>query len=46
MDTFNEPSISDIISTNEIFKSSNAANFGTILLALLCFHMHFPLLIY
>ena len=43
MGKFNEPSHSDITSTCEIFQSSDAANLGTILLALFCFHMHFPL---
>ena len=46
MGKFNEPSHSDIASTCEIFKSSDAANLGTILLALFCFHTHFPLLFF
>ena len=46
MGKFKEPSHSDITSTCEIFKSSDAANFGTILLALFCFHLHFLLLNY
>ena len=45
-DKFNEPSHSDITSTCEIFKSLDPANFGIILPASFCFHMHFPLLNY
>ena len=44
MGKFNEPSHSDITSTCEIFKSSDATNFGTISLTLFCLHMHFLLL--
>ena len=42
----NKPSHSNITSTCEIFKYSDTAIFGIILLASCCFHRHFPLFNY